>query len=101
MLVESGPHPWACLQSWVGSPGGQGLVGDSGFRDGVWVTSGISEPAIEVPSALVVSQAKFFGDAGRAWVAALPQLAAGPRQSNWSCEPHVDDETAFSGASVA
>jgi streptomycin 6-kinase len=32
---------------------------------------------IVVPEALAASQARYFGDAGRAWVAALPTLAAG------------------------
>jgi streptomycin 6-kinase len=40
------------------------------------VTSGPTGPRVEIPDALAASHAKYFGDGGRAWIAALPQLAA-------------------------
>jgi streptomycin 6-kinase len=36
----------------------------------------LNAPRIVVPPALAASQARYHGDAGRAWVAALPRLAA-------------------------
>jgi streptomycin 6-kinase len=39
------------------------------------MTSG-SPPYVEVPAALAASHATYFGDAGRLWIARLPQLAA-------------------------
>lgn len=38
---------------------------------------------IDVPAALIASHATFFGDRGRAWIKALPQLAA-DRMDHWS-----------------
>lgn len=32
-------------------------------------------PGVRIPAALVASHAKYYGDRGRAWIAALPQLA--------------------------
>jgi streptomycin 6-kinase len=40
------------------------------------MTSSPTGPRLEIPDALVASHAKFFGDGGRAWITALPQLAA-------------------------
>jgi streptomycin 6-kinase len=41
---------------------------------------------LEIPDPLVSSYAKFFGDAGRAWLAALPQLAA-ECMDRWALRP--------------
>lgn len=38
--------------------------------------AGPAEPRIEVPAALAISHARYFGDLGRAWIAAVPTLAA-------------------------
>jgi streptomycin 6-kinase len=47
-----------------------------GPGDGSIMTSRSTGPRLVIPEALAVSHAKFFGDAGRAWIAALPRLAA-------------------------
>ena len=43
-------------------------------------------PRIEVPEALVLWHRKFFGESGRAWIDALPDLAAG-LLDRWQLEP--------------
>lgn len=43
-------------------------------------------PRIEVPEALVSSHRKLFGETGRAWIDALPDLAAGLFES-WQLQP--------------
>lgn len=40
------------------------------------MTSSSTGPCLEIPDALAASHAKFFGDGGRAWIKALPQLVA-------------------------
>ena len=45
-----------------------------------------SEPRVEIPELLASSHAKFNGDAGRAWIAALPQLAAACLD-RWALQP--------------
>lgn len=40
------------------------------------MTGSPTEPHLEIPDPLAASHAKFFGDGGRAWITALPQLAA-------------------------
>jgi streptomycin 6-kinase len=41
---------------------------------------------LEIPDPLASSHVKFFGDAGRAWIAALPQLAA-DCMDRWALQP--------------
>jgi streptomycin 6-kinase len=40
------------------------------------MTTGPAGHRIAIPDALATSHAKYFGDGGRAWIAALPQLVA-------------------------
>jgi streptomycin 6-kinase len=49
------------------------------------VTSPVG-PRIEVPEALVSSHCKYFGETGRAWIDALPDLAAG-LLDRWQLQP--------------
>lgn len=45
-----------------------------------------SSPRLEIPDALAASHARYFGDRGRAWIAALPRLAA-DRLDRWALRP--------------
>ncbi len=50
------------------------------------MTPGSRHPRIVVPDALAATHDDFFGDRGRAWVAALPGLAA-DRMDQWQLRP--------------
>lgn len=45
-----------------------------------------SSPRVDVPEALAASHTRYFGAAGRAWIAALPELAAACLQ-RWDLRP--------------
>ncbi|HEY5834161.1 aminoglycoside phosphotransferase family protein [Streptomyces sp.] len=50
------------------------------------MASGSRGPRLEIPDALAVSHCRHFGDSGRAWIAALPALAA-DRLDRWQLRP--------------